>query len=111
MLKARTGSKEADTLKAVVNFLESQDIFYERVNPVSLVGHRNGFRVRRLRESQKGSPDIRIYPGEGRVMFVETKSGTGKLSVFQSRWKARAEEAGIPYHVVREISDLLGILG
>ena len=104
-------TRESDTLKAVIDFLESQNIFYERVNPVSLVGHsHNGFRCRKLRESQKGAPDIRIYSGNGRVVFVEVKSEIGKLSLYQERWKARAEEMGIQYFVVRKIGDLLEIL-
>lgn len=50
--------------------------------------------------SSPGFPDLTMIRG-GRVIFVELKSPTGKLTVHQARWLLGLAEAGAEVHVWR----------
>lgn len=52
-----------------------------------------------------GSPDI-VCCIEGTFVGLEVKGAKGKLSQAQCDFKARLEEAGGRYHVVRSIDDV-----
>src|SRR5512137_2415522 len=58
-----------------------------------------------------GEPDFVILADGGRVLFVECKSRTGKLSPAQSALKFHAEKLGHTIHVVRSFAEFLEIAG
>lgn len=105
--------REKSVLKACQDWLEINEIFYVRHNPISPV--RPG-QWRKVRESQKGGPDLIIFirlPGHIPTCMpiaIECKSSTGKLSQAQIDWWNRAEANGLRYFVVREITDLEEVL-
>ena len=57
-----------------------------------------------------GEPDFVILADGGRVLFVECKSRTGKLSPAQFALKHHAEKLGHTVHVVRSLEDFLKLL-
>lgn len=57
-----------------------------------------------------GEPDFVILAGAGRVLFVECKTRTGKLSPAQVALKHHAETLGHTVHVVRSLDDFLNLL-
>ena len=57
-----------------------------------------------------GEPDFVILADGGRVLFVECKSRSGKLSPAQAALKFHAEKLGHAVHVVRSLQDFLKLL-
>ena len=54
-----------------------------------------------------GEPDFIILARGGRVLFVECKTKTGKLSPAQAALKFHAEKLGHIVHVVRSLDEFL----
>ena len=57
-----------------------------------------------------GEPDFVILADRGRVLFVECKTRTGKLSPAQAALKHHAGKLGHPVHVVRSLEEFLKLL-
>ena len=57
-----------------------------------------------------GEPDFVILASGGRVIFVECKSRTGKLSPAQVALKFQAEKLGHTVHVVRSFKEFLELI-
>ncbi len=57
-----------------------------------------------------GEPDFVILADGGRVVLVECKSRSGKLSPAQAALKRHAEKLGHTVHVVRSMEDFLKLL-
>lgn len=57
-----------------------------------------------------GEPDFVILASGGRVLFVECKSRTGKLSPAQAALKFHAEKLGHAVHVVRSLVGFLNVV-
>ena len=57
-----------------------------------------------------GEPDFVILADGGRVLFVECKTKTGKLSPTQAALKFHAEKLGHTVHVVRSLEEFLKLL-
>ena len=57
-----------------------------------------------------GEPDFTILADRGRVLFVECKSRTGKLSPAQAALKYHAEKLGHRVNVVRSFEEFLGVI-
>ena len=57
-----------------------------------------------------GEPDFVILADGGRVLLVECKSRTGKLSPAQFALKHHAEKLGHTVHVVRSLDEFRGLL-
>ena len=57
-----------------------------------------------------GEPDFTILADRGRVLFVECKSRTGKLSPAQAALKLHAETLGHTIHLVRSYEEFLSLL-
>lgn len=57
-----------------------------------------------------GEPDFVILADGGRVLFVECKSRSGKLSPAQAALKHHAEKLGHAVHVVRSLNEFLELL-
>ena len=56
-----------------------------------------------------GEPDFTILANGGRVLFVECKTRTGKLSPAQAALKFHAEKLGHTVHIVRSLDEFLRI--
>lgn len=56
-----------------------------------------------------GEPDF-VIPIYGRVLFVEAKTKTGKLTMEQQAYGAYLAKHGHTLHVVRSLQDFLAIL-
>lgn len=52
-----------------------------------------------------GVPDI-IVAGPGRLIFIELKSATGRLSLEQREFKVWAEASGWAFYVCRNVDDV-----
>ena len=52
-----------------------------------------------------GLPDM-VAHVKGRVVYIEVKTKRGKLSLAQELFKARCEEDGVEYWVVRDVADI-----
>ena len=57
-----------------------------------------------------GEPDFVILAGGGRVLLVECKTKTGKLSPAQAALRFHAEHLGHTVHVVRSLEEFLQLL-
>lgn len=57
-----------------------------------------------------GTPDFCILRDGGRVLLVECKTRTGKLSPAQLAFKCQAECNGHAVHVVRSLQEFLSLL-
>ena len=57
-----------------------------------------------------GEPDFTILADGGRVLFVECKSRSGKLSPAQAALKFHAEKLGHTVHVVRSLDEFHKLL-
>lgn len=57
-----------------------------------------------------GEPDFVILADGGRVLFVECKTRTGKLSPAQAALKFHAEKLGHTVHVVRSMEEFFEVL-
>ena len=56
-----------------------------------------------------GEPDFTILAEAGRVLFVECKTRSGKLSPAQAALKFHAEKLGHMVHVVRSMEEFLAV--
>jgi hypothetical protein len=57
-----------------------------------------------------GEPDFVILADGGRVLFVECKSRSGKLSRAQAALKCHAEKLGHAVNVVRSMEEFIALL-
>jgi hypothetical protein len=57
-----------------------------------------------------GEPDFTILAAGGRVLFVECKTRSGKLSPAQAALKHHAEKLGHSVHVVRSMAEFFQLL-
>jgi len=114
---------EADTMKAICDYLDRRGILYIRHNPYSMASDKAGghLRFRKPRVSQLGAPDLVIwYQNEDIELYmvnlepvvaaVEVKA-PGKLqNKDQVLWEAKAVARGAKYAVVRSLDELLEFL-
>ena len=54
-----------------------------------------------------GLPDMVAHIG-GRVVYIEVKKRSGKLTPAQELFEAQCEEDGVDYWVVRDVADMAG---
>lgn len=59
----------------------------------------------------EGFPDLIALPGNGRIVFVEVKSKTGRLREAQIRFREWALSKGYEYIVARSVADVETIGG
>ena len=52
---------------------------------------------------RKGFPDLAIFPGDGRVFFVEIKSADGRLKPAQVLFKAWCKDFKYKFYVVSDL--------
>ena len=123
MTRARTlKASEADTLRALIDYLEARqalgNLVYIRIHPVHPFTDKFGsLKFAKVRESQKGAPDLLVWRFYDNRQYncadhlesiaIEVKSPTGKMSDDQKKWQARFEAIGGRYLLIRDVSDFL----
>lgn len=66
-------------------------------------------RTDRATTTAKGVPDFVVFSGGGKVLFIEVKTKTGKLSPEQRAWQYCSEALDYQFHIVRSMADWLKI--
>ena len=100
---------EATTLRAICDWLDKTNQVWLRHSPSNVVGKKGEATFRRIRDSQKGAPDViwfrdwEVAPG----VAIEVKSPTGKMSPDQERWQEKFEAVGGTYWVIKSIDEFL----
>lgn len=56
--------------------------------------------IRTMTDMEAGIPDLLCFRAD-RAMLIELKTATGKLSIKQQMWHARAADRGVVVHVWR----------
>lgn len=92
---------EANTQKAILEYLRAKKIFHWRQN-VGAVKTDHGF----MTFGVAGQADI-ICCIDGRMVAIEVKSPIGRLSESQREWGERLERAGGKYIVARSVDDVV----
>lgn len=95
---------ESATLKSCLHYLQMRGIECWRANvgAVKIPGSE-----RYVRFGKKGMSDIQGYLDDGRALYVECKSATGKLLPEQVVFLERAERCGCKVVVARSVDDLI----
>ena len=93
---------------AVCQFLEWKRYTFWRQNTVGLYDPTKKIFRAMPKYAMKGVSDI-IVLKDGRAMFIEVKSKTGKLSEAQVAFKETVERAGCAYFTVRSVDDLISL--
>ncbi len=84
--------KEADVTKEIQDWLDEHRFVWIRCQPVRITSR--GFMP--VRPSQKGAPDLFVFPAFGSFKFlaVEVKGPKGKPSPAQIKWAALVKAVG-----------------
>ena len=101
---------EKAVLRACLDYLDITRTLYVRVHPVKPVSREGQMFFTPVRHSQKGAPDLLIFPSPGVVIAGECKSSKGALSAAQEGWRERAQLVGITYAILRSVEDLQMVL-
>ena len=59
--------------------------------------------------SYRGAPD-RVMHYQGKVHYLEIKLPDGRMSDYQTAFQEQCKVENIPYHIIRSLEDLLGVL-
>lgn len=117
--------KEEDIQKHVAHYLDNLEFMLSKAFTwfhIPNGGKMSPARGRKLKEMgvKAGVADIAIITKPGSVIFIELKTGTGKLSTKQKEFMAKCEITETPYHVVRaasfqsaldQVDDILSMYG
>lgn len=97
-------AQEADTQKAILDYLSYKNIFHWRQNSggMAIPGPQRRF----IRMGITGAPDIFVVK-KGQIIGLEVKSKIGKQNDNQIDFEKRFVAAGGVYHVVRCIDDVI----
>lgn len=107
----RPEPKEADIQSAILRALKAHPAvaFFFRMNTGAMaVGE--GKSRRFVRFGPKGSPDIHGYLKDGRALYIECKTRTGRVSPEQQEFHDRARQAGAVAIIARSVSDVWDVL-
>jgi hypothetical protein len=115
-LTGRRHTPEADLQRLVVAFLRlvlpAEAIVHHSANETG-IGSQSGRTRQAILAGMgvcAGFSDL-IVLSEGRVLFLELKSKTGRLSPEQERFRDQVQAQGFAWAMVRSIDDVLGALG
>lgn len=124
-MQERNAASEAQTQKAVCEFLSARKIWWMRCNTGAMQAEHNGKR-RFLRFGKPGMADIQAiskfdfqhtvgpntyWATMPRVIWLEIKSPTGKQSAAQKEFQAEVEAEGHTYLLVRDINEVIEFFG
>jgi len=104
---------ETALARQIMDYCDEHDIIFVRHHPVHLVSAGGVVRFAKVRESQKGAPDLFIHvnPSDG-ALAVETKSEDGTLLPSQKTWRDRWVAKGGRYIVPRTLEEFIdGLCG
>lgn len=101
-----TKSREADTLKAILQYLASRHLLAFRMQSGALVNPRG----RPVRFGTPGMADILCFTNT-QTLWVECKSAVGKQSLEQKQFQQRVEERGHKYVICRSLDDVTKLVG
>ena len=101
----RLHTREADTQKAILDFLAARRIFAIRLNTV---GVKIGSHHIKAHSAGPGTADILVFTHP--VLWVEVKSSTGKQSPEQKSFQQKVESEGHYYRVARSVQDVIAAL-
>ena len=127
----RLDATEADTLKAICDWLDVQQrqgrLLYIRHNPPMMTSKRVDGKTKvifkKVRESQLGAPDLIVFRGKRveitkfysehypDVLCIEVKRPTGKMSAYQDRWCGMAIDQGMRHIIARSLEEVIRALG
>lgn len=100
----RGGNRSAAHTKlvaAVVHLLKLKRINHWKNNVMAA-----SIETRFVRSGEAGLPDVIAIGTAGRLVGLECKTGTGKLSPKQLEWQAKFEASGALFVVVRSLHDV-----
>lgn len=103
--------KEADIQAAILRFLRIHPAvgFHWRQNTGAMaVGE--GKARRYVQFGPKGMPDICGFMADGRALYIECKSRTGRVSPEQKEFHERAKKAGAVSIIARSVADVACVL-
>lgn len=109
MASKRGGSRSGPHTKlvsAVVDLLTLKRINHWKNNVAAMK-----IEGRFVRCGERGLPDVIAIGTGGRLVGLECKTGSGKLSEDQEEWQAKFEESGALFVVVRSLHDVADALG
>lgn len=112
----RKARPEAAIQKQIISYLLSQGYMAVRINSAVLPGAQSGARVPSYvaatprGKHTAGHPDVVAYR-DGRAVFFEIKTPTGKLSDRQKRFIEVLDQYNMPTYVVRSVNDVKTALG
>ena len=117
MPMAKLKTTEAATLRAICDWLDKTNQVWLRHSPSNVVGKKGEATFRRIRDSQKGAPDViwwrfwdnSQYHSRNHLesIAIEVKSPTGKQSPDQKRWQNKFEAVGGTYWLIRSVDAFL----
>ena len=106
---------EADAQRAIVHALRvvlpRGSIVHHSANEVTS-GDRSGKARQAILQGMgvhRGFADLSVLSG-GRVLFLEVKSATGRLSPAQADFRDAVQDQGVSWALVRSVDDALGAL-
>lgn len=105
-------AQENDLQNAVCEYLELKKYFFWRQNTAPTVqrGDNGQMVFRRMsRYSKNGIPDVHVLTNKG-VIYLEIKSPKGVLSVEQREFQKECIRLSIPYHIIKNIDEVMKIL-
>lgn len=113
-MRARRGKPEADIQRVIVQTLRT-------VLPPDAIVHHSANEIRGGTDAQRAQAinvGMGVHPGfadllvlsEGRLLFLEVKSKTGRLSETQEAFRDAVQAQGLAWALVRSVDDALGAL-
>lgn len=62
---------------------------------------------RAIKGCEPGTPDVEVMLSGGRVVWLELKTATGRVTPTQAAWHERARAMGHTVHVVRTVDEAM----
>ena len=100
------GTTENKVQNEVCKYLRKKRVFFFRVNNMPVWDKKLGIYRSMGEYSIKGVPDVLAVSRDGRMIGIEFKSKTGRLSADQFFFSQRLMDRGGEYHVIRSIEDI-----
>ena len=95
----------------VCKYLRKKRVFFWRTNNTPTYDPKMGGYRAMGEYALKGVPDILAVGKGGKLIGIEVKTKTGRLSPDQHFFATRLADRGGEYHVVRSLADIQGLDG
>lgn len=100
-LRMKVARRESAIQKEIISNLEARQILYVRINPIRLAGKQGRIFAVPIPKSQKGAPDLLVFPDDFPPLALEVKSEVGRQKPEQKLWEEKWVKCGNIYRVVR----------